>query len=177
VDIFANNELHLTIQGQTITSMYGTVPQFMHNCEQLITAGISNDIFDSDKTHLSKESKSLLDELGNSAFEKYDALKQHPSFVSYLEKMSTLKYYGRANIGSRPAKRGKAKKLTLSDLRAISFVGSWSQLKHEQIVLPLLTIQQYALQKIAAGEGPIKSYESMVTRSLFGNINASRNSA
>ena len=276
----ANNELHLTIQGQTITSMYGTVPQFMHNCEQLITAGISNDIFDNLNSQLSEDKKSLLDELGNFAFEKYDALKQHPSFVSYLEKMSTLKYYGRANIGSRPAKRGKSKELTLSDLRAISFVGSWSQLKQnvpgyfgigtaiqklknenridevkdlfnkssffkalilnsmmslsktffpltsymkdnptfgsfwqilydeyelslrmmleiasydtlmqeeivskisiqtrEQIVLPLLTIQQYALQKIAEGKEPIKSYESMVTRSLFGNINASRNSA
>ena len=42
----ANNEIQLTIQGQTVTSMYGTIEQFMHNCEQLITAGISNDIFD-----------------------------------------------------------------------------------------------------------------------------------
>src|SRR5690606_27046656 len=32
-------------------------------------------------------------------------------------------------IGSRPGKRGNKEKLTLSDLRAISFVGSWSQLK------------------------------------------------
>jgi phosphoenolpyruvate carboxylase len=51
-------------------------------------------------------------------------------------------------------------------------------------VLPLLTIQQYALLKIQElqnEENPdvdlIKIYEKMVTRSLFGNINASRNSA
>ena len=44
--------------------------------------------------------------------------------------MSPLKYYdGMANIGSRPSKRGKTKKLELDDLRAIPFVGAWSQLK------------------------------------------------
>lgn len=54
----------------------------------------------------------------------------------------------------------------------------------ERIVLPLLTIQQYALLKISElnkDENPdlnlIKVYEKIVTRSLFGNTNASRNSA
>ena len=53
----------------------------------------------------------------------------------------------------------------------------------EKIVLPLITIQQYALRKIKQIEGgeltksDLKTYEKMVTRSLFGNINASRNSA
>ena len=47
----------------------------------------------------------------------------------------------------------------------------------EQIVLPLLVIQQYALQKLGKNTdfGPL--YEKIVTRSLYGNINASRNSA
>ena len=61
--------------------------------------------------------------------EKYAALKNHERFLPYLEDKSTLKYYGMANIGSRPAKRGKTDRLTLKDLRAISFVGSWSQLR------------------------------------------------
>ena len=47
----------------------------------------------------------------------------------------------------------------------------------EKIVLPLLSIQQYALIKIQKGEGTRESYEKLVMRSLFGNINASRNSA
>jgi phosphoenolpyruvate carboxylase len=38
----ANNEIQLTIQGQTITSTYGTKEQFRYNCEQLLTAGLSN---------------------------------------------------------------------------------------------------------------------------------------
>ena len=54
----------------------------------------------------------------------------------------------------------------------------------EHIVLPLITIQQFALiniQKLQKDENAdpelIKTFEKMVTRSLFGNINASRNSA
>ena len=62
-------------------------------------------------------------------------------------------------------------------------VGKASIEIREKIVLPLLTIQQYALkqiQELQAGEEnkeKIEVFEKMVMRSLFGNINASRNSA
>ena len=54
----------------------------------------------------------------------------------------------------------------------------------EKIILPLVTIQQYALQHINFLRknhpnelNQIVVFEKIVTRSLFGNINASRNSA
>jgi len=47
----------------------------------------------------------------------------------------------------------------------------------ENIVLPLLVIQQYALQRIGEKADFKELYEKIVTRSLYGNINASRNSA
>jgi phosphoenolpyruvate carboxylase len=50
----------------------------------------------------------------------------------------------------------------------------------DKIVLPLLTIQQYALYQIRnhTGDGPEKEvYEKLITRSMFGIINAGRNSA
>ena len=47
----------------------------------------------------------------------------------------------------------------------------------EKIVLPLLVIQQYALQKIEQESRRKGVYEKIVSRSLYGNINASRNSA
>lgn len=275
----ANNEIQLTIQGQTITSTYGTKEQFMHNSEQLLTAGLSNNLFGKENV-ISKEHRKLLEELSDLSYAKYDALKNHEMFIPYLENRSTLKYYQKANIGSRPGKRGNKEQLTLSDLRAISFVGSWSQLKQnvpgyfgigtaikmirdsgrlralkkmykevpffkalmhnsmmsltkcyfeltsymkedakygdfwkilyeeyelskemlllisgtdvlmeneplsresiqirENIVLPLLVIQQYALQKIGQKTIYKEVYEKIVTRSLYGNINASRNSA
>tara|TARA_R110002167_G_scaffold8060_7_gene37575 strand:+ start:372 stop:2918 length:2547 start_codon:yes stop_codon:yes gene_type:complete len=275
----ANNEIQLTIQGQTITSTYGTKEQFIYNSEQLLTAGLSNTILDKEIV-ISDADRDLIEELSELSFKKYDGLKHHDKFMPYLENMSTLKYYTKANIGSRPGKRGNKAKLELSDLRAISFVGSWSQLKQnvpgyygigtalkkmeddgrfaeaqrlyeevpffqalmmnsmmslskcyfeltsymkeneeygafweilhaeyklstamllklsgmeflmqkeaisresikirENIVLPLLVIQQYALQRIGEGTEYKELYEKIVTRSLYGNINASRNSA
>nr|WP_299175488.1 phosphoenolpyruvate carboxylase [uncultured Allomuricauda sp.] len=275
----ANHEIQLTIQGQTITSTYGTKEQFKHNSEQLLTAGLSNNMYGKEHV-ISAEQRKLIEKLSELSFAKYDALKQHDKFIPYLEHRSTLKYYTKANIGSRPGKRGNKKQLELTDLRAISFVGSWSQLKQnvpgyfgigsaiqqlksegklaqvkklykevpffralmhnsmmslaktnfdltgymkedeefgefwnilheeyqlskkmllqisglnilmedeavsresvkirEKIVLPLLVIQQNALYHITKNSEFKDVYEKIVTRSLYGNINASRNSA
>lgn len=49
--------------------------------------------------------------------------------MQYLSEVSALRYYSETNIASRPAKRGSAARLQLKDLRAIPYVGSWSQLK------------------------------------------------
>ncbi len=275
----ANNAIQLTIQGQTISSKYGTKFQFIHNSEQLLTAGIANSLYVKEN-EISEKHRDLIEALAHISYDKYIALKNHEMFVPYLENKSTLKYYGKTNIGSRPTKRGNGKKLNLEDLRAIPFVGSWSQLKQnvpgyfgigsalkaladqgktdelkqlfsevpffraliqnsmmallksnfdltkyiakdpqykafwdilfseyelskkmvleisgynslmeeepvsknsvgirEDIVLPLLIIQQAALQKIEKDSDFREDYEKIVRRSLYGNINASRNSA
>jgi phosphoenolpyruvate carboxylase len=278
--------IQLTIQGQTISSNYGSIPAAQYNLEQLLGAGISHQVFYQSDNELSTENRKLITELAQLSYDAYQDFKQHPQFLPYLERMSTLSYYGKTNIGSRPSKRNKSDKLIFSDLRAIPFVGSWSQLKQnvpgyygvgtaleqyeqqgnfdkvqklyqqsaffrtlvenammsltktnfeltaymkkddefgsfwqmiyeerqrairlllklsghkelmqnypasrasikarEKIVLPLLTIQQYALQQIQqlkkqpnADKHWLETYEKLVIRSLYGNINASRNS-
>ena len=276
----ANHQIELTVQGQTITSVFGNKDQAKYNFEQLLTAGIENDVFKNAKKDLTEKERNLIEELAEISYKKYSDLKAHPRFVPYLQEMSTLEYYGKTNIGSRPTKRGAGGELKFEDLRAIPFVGSWSQLKQnvpgffgfgfalqelknqgrfdevkslykgsdffqtlvlnsmmsmnksyfpltsymkknekfgefwmilfdeynlskgmmleltgfqklmeeeplsqlsikirEKIVLPLLSIQQYALIKIQKEEGNREAYEKLVMRSLFGNINASRNSA
>jgi len=280
-----NKEIQLTVQGQTISSNFGTVYSSQYNLEQLLSSGIKNEVVA--RKQFNAEQRKVMNDLANSSYQAYVDFKNHPRFLSYLEEMSTLKYYAKTNIGSRPSKRSQSKELNFSDLRAIPFVGSWSQLKQnvpgfygvgtalkkyedagefnkivdlyhhsdffktllensmmsltksffeltsymendpiygdfwkliyneyqttkrlllqlsgqselmedfpvgkasievrENIVLPLLTIQQYALKKIQElqkdpekNKEAIEVYEKMVMRSLFGNINASRNSA
>jgi phosphoenolpyruvate carboxylase len=282
-----NNEIQVTVQGQTISSNFGTLDSCRYNLENLLSAGITNQVFSKGQNELTLDEKNILDQLAGFGYEKYLSFKNHPKFIPYLEQMSTLKYYAKTNIGSRPSKRSKSEHLDFADLRAIPFVGSWSQLKQnvpgffgvgtalkhfedtnqwskvqdlydhslffktllensmmsltksffpltaymkkdpqfgafwqiiydefletkrlllkiaghkelmenypdgkasiqirEHIVLPLLTIQQYALSRInelnkeaQPDEALIKVYEKIVTRSLFGNTNASRNSA
>ncbi len=282
-----NQEIQVTVQGQTISSNFGTLDSCRYNLENLLSAGATNQVFTEDHSSLNEDQKLILDELAAVGFEKYSNFKKHPKFIPYLEQMSTLNYYAKTNIGSRPAKRKNSETLNFSELRAIPFVGSWSQLKQnvpgffgvgtalkhfedsnqwekvqhlydtslffktllensmmslaksffpltaymkddpqfgefwliiynefletkrlllkiaghqelmenypdgkasiavrENIVKPLLTVQQYALSRIQQlrqeakpDEKLIQVYQKLVTRSLFGNTNASRNSA
>lgn len=274
-DDVANDKIQLTIQGQTITSIYGTHEQASFNIEQLLLAGAKP--FNK-SVKLDQHYKDLINDLANKSYRKYTALKNSEHFVPYLEKMTTLSYYGATNIGSRPTKRNAKAALDFKDLRAIPFVGSWSTIRQnvpgyyglgtalesyadnpdvifdlyknsaffrtlinnsmmsmkksyfpltqymkndkvfgdfwkdlreeyelskkwalkltgieelmdnekttrlsisarENIILPLLCIQQYALQMIQNDHPEKAKFEKLVMRCLFGNINASRNSA
>ena len=125
----SNREIQLTIQGQTVSSNFGTIDSAQYNIEQLIHAGISNSIF-SDKTiTLEKEEEQILEDLSKDSLASYIELKEHPDFMDYLSHISPLKFYNETNISSRPTKRNNTSKLDLKDLRAIPFVGAWSQIK------------------------------------------------
>jgi phosphoenolpyruvate carboxylase len=159
----SNKEIQLTIQGQTVSSNFGTVDSAQYNIEQMLHAGISNELFSTRDITLQKEEETLLEELSNESFEAYNALKNHPDFVDYLSHVSPLKFYSETNIGSRPSKRGGAKKLNLKDLRAIPFVGAWSQLKQNVTGYYGLGI---ALQKME-NQGRFSQLKSLYKSSLF----------
>ena len=285
-DFIESDEIQLTVQGQTISSNFGTIKSSQYNMEQLISSGIKNRILSNSEV-FNKKNRKTIEKLSSISYNSYKDFKSHPSFIPYLEKMSTIKYYSKTNIGSRPSKRGvKGEAFNFDKLRAIPFVGSWNQLKQnvpgfyglgtsinhfyknnkikdvkllyeevpffralvsnsmmsltksffeltsymskdeefgefwkiihdeyiltkkmllkisnfkelmenepanklsiqtrENVVMPLITIQQFALQivkEIESGEiddKRISVYEKIITRSLYGNINASRNSA
>lgn len=120
--------LELTVQGQTVSSNFGTVASARYNIEQMVHAGIYNDIFAPKETTFSEREEYLMTNLADHSFAAYDELKTHPNFLEYLSAVSPLRFYAETNIGSRPTKRGSGK-LTLKDLRAIPFVGAWSQIK------------------------------------------------
>lgn len=120
----SQKEIQLTIQGQTISSNFGTPISAQYNIEQLYTAGLTTD-----RPTLKPEQNNLLEALSEIAHKKYLSLKSHPAFLRYLEFATPLTYYGDLNIASRPPRRENTDQLTLSDLRAIPFVGAWSQMK------------------------------------------------
>jgi phosphoenolpyruvate carboxylase len=159
----SNKEIQLTIQGQTVSSNFGTIDAAQYNIEQLIHAGISNDIFSNKSITLEKEEEILLQEMADESFNSYTTLKNHPDFMDYLIHISPLKFYSETNIGSRPAKRGGGGKINLEDLRAIPFVGAWSQLK--QNVTGYYGVGA-ALQKMER-EGKMNQLKSLYQNSLF----------
>ena len=124
----AGDAIQLTVQGQTVSSNFGTVAAAQYNIEQMLHAGIYNDLFDPKEATFNNREEELMNCLADHSFAAYDGLKNHPNFLDYLSAVSPLRFYAETNIGSRPSKRGGGK-LTLKDLRAIPFVGAWSQIK------------------------------------------------
>ncbi|MBC7399343.1 MAG: phosphoenolpyruvate carboxylase [Mucilaginibacter sp.] len=125
----ANEHIQLTIQGQTVSSQYGSIETARFNMEQLINAGVTSALNPDSSDLLSTQQKSLITDMADASHELFLALRKHPLFVEYLEKFSPLKLLSKINISSRPTKRNASAPLKLEDLRAISFVTSWSQLK------------------------------------------------
>ncbi|MBK0381045.1 phosphoenolpyruvate carboxylase [Mucilaginibacter segetis] len=125
----ANDHIQLTIQGQTVSSQYGSIETARFNTEQLINAGIISAINPNHADKLNQENKALITDMAEESYKLFMNLREHPLFVEYLETFSPLKLLSQINISSRPTKRNASAKLKLEDLRAISFVTSWSQLK------------------------------------------------
>lgn len=124
-----NQSIQVTIQGQTVSSTYGTIAAATFNIERLLSAGLENHLDRKHSCDLSQEDRLLLDELADASYTSYLKLKNHPDFVPYLEKMTPLKWYGDSNIASRPTKRSGDGGMKFEDLRAIPFVGAWAQMK------------------------------------------------
>jgi len=159
----SNKEIQLTIQGQTVSSNFGTIDAAQFNIEQLLNAGISNDLFSNRDITLSEKEEALLGELAEISLIAYKKLKDHPYLADYLLQVSPLRFYSETNIGSRPAKRGVASGLSLKDLRAIPFAGSWSQLK--QNVTGYYGVGS-ALQQMEK-EGKLLQLQKLYHQSLF----------
>jgi len=125
----ANDQIQLTIQGQTISSQYGSVETARFNMEQLLNAGVIS-VFQPDRSDkITAEQKDLITEMAEASHKLFMDLRNHELFVGYLEEYSPIKLLSKINISSRPTKRNADAQLKLEDLRAISFVTSWSQLK------------------------------------------------
>lgn len=125
----ANEHIQLTIQGQTISSQYGSFEAATFNMEQLLQAGILSELAQKDGDTLTSKQKKVIDQMAEVSHAKFMSLRKNPLFLKYLENLSPLKQLSEINISSRPVKRNSGRELRLQDLRAISFVTSWSQLK------------------------------------------------
>ena len=158
-----DKEVQITIQGQTISSNFGKPVSCLFNLEQLLSAGIENDVFRNKKIHLTDKEKGLLDSLAEAGHKAYLALKHHEKFVPYLEKITPLSFFGDTNIGSRPVKRNSGDSLKFEDLRAIPFVGSWAQMKQN---IPGFYGVGSALKQLKS-EGKMGEVKTLYKQSLF----------
>jgi len=121
-----NRRIHLTVQGQTVSSNFGTVMSARYNMEQLVSASLKNRLYSRYNEDFPPESRALMEQISSASYHAYIKLRSNEKFVPYLVNRSAMPYYGMANIGSRPDKRRSPGSVTLKDLRAIPFVGAWN---------------------------------------------------
>ncbi|HRG78482.1 MAG TPA: phosphoenolpyruvate carboxylase, partial [Cyclobacteriaceae bacterium] len=169
-DTIENEEVQITVQGQTISSNFGKIASCKYNLEQLLSAGLEGAVFQREENQLSDEQKQVLDQLADAGYQAYLSLKHHPKFVPYLEKVTPLSSFGDTNIGSRPVKRSATEALKFEDLRAIPFVGSWAMMKQN---IPGFYGVGSALKSVGEKIGlqKLKSFyqDSLFFRTLLGN--------
>ncbi len=162
-DSIENNEVQVTVQGQTISSNFGKVASCQYNLEQLLSAGLEGKVFGHPGGQLTEDDKTLLDQLAEASHRSYLDLKLDPKFVPYLEKVTPLPFFGDTNIGSRPVKRSAGEGLKFEDLRAIPFVGSWAQMKQN---IPGFYGVGSALKELK-DKGRWKELQALYQNSLF----------
>ncbi len=126
-----NQQIQLTLQGQTISSHYGIKEAAVHNIQMLLTAGLKSKLYSKKRNNLTDRQRTLIEEMAKISYQSYQDFKNHPKFIPFLLERTTLKYYGQANIGSRPSKRGDNKEFRFEDLRAIPFVGACEPIEAE----------------------------------------------
>ena len=86
----SNKEIQLTIQGQTVSSNFGTIDSAQFNIEQLLNAGISNDLFQRVPLPLKKMRKICCNCWQMKVLRHISALKDHPDFLNYLAHISPV---------------------------------------------------------------------------------------
>jgi phosphoenolpyruvate carboxylase len=162
-DTIEDKEVQVTVQGQTISSNFGKPVSCLFNLEQLLSAGIENDVFGKKSPVMTDKEKNLLENLAKAGHRAYLDLKHHPKFVPYLEKITPLAFFGDSNIGSRPVKRNSGDALKFEDLRAIPFVGSWAQMKQN---IPGFYGVGSAIKELKK-DGKMPDLKKLYTQSLF----------
>lgn len=120
-----SGSLRLTEQGETIAQKYANRVNAAFNLELLLAGTWSESLLHQRATDVRSQTATYMEKLASSSRKAYEALVHHPGFVPFFRQASPIDVIEQSKIGSRPSRRtGQG---SVSDLRAIPWVFSWSQ--------------------------------------------------
>ncbi|MFN8440036.1 MAG: phosphoenolpyruvate carboxylase [Caldilineaceae bacterium] len=145
--------IKITEQGEVISNRYDNPEVARRHLEQLVHAVL---LTSGHRPRYSQENRwaTIMDEISQSAFEKYRSLVEHPRFITYFTDTTPIAHIDRMNIGSRPARRKATQ--SIFDLRAIPWVFAWTQ---SRVNLTSWYGVGTALERWVNGEGEANSTE------------------
>lgn len=120
-----SGQIKLTVQGETIAMQFANLLNATYNFEMLLAGTTMQTTL---TTHFREKRQYPFDcykMMSDLSIKKYQELINKPGFIEFYRQATPIDLLECSRIGSRPARRTGAR--TLSDLRAIPWVFSWTQ--------------------------------------------------
>lgn len=159
-------DIRLTEQGESIEQKYANRVQAVYNLELLMAGTLGKTLTSTRNKNAQHPMSGILEWMATESRKVYLDLIQTPHFMEFYRQATPIDAIESGSIGSRPARRTGAK--SLSDLRAIPWVFSWSQCRYNMTswygmgsTLELLKMERpddYQAIKEVAGNDPFVSY-------------------
>ncbi|MFD2255844.1 phosphoenolpyruvate carboxylase [Luteolibacter algae] len=125
-----SGSFRMTEQGETIAQKYANLASATYNLELLLAGAAVNTARHRHLPELPDPAERFLDTLSASSQKAYQALLRSDGFIDFYRQATPIDALENARIGSRPARRTGKKSHSISDLRAIPWVFSWTQARY-----------------------------------------------
>ncbi|WP_373523031.1 phosphoenolpyruvate carboxylase [Aquiflexum sp.] len=120
-----SGQIKLTVQGETIAQQFGNLLNGTYNLEMILSGVAFQTGSYQFPIEIPEYPVQSLKRLSEYSISYYNALITHPAFIEFYGEATPIDVLELIKIGSRPARRTGTR--SLSDLRAIPWVFSWSQ--------------------------------------------------
>jgi phosphoenolpyruvate carboxylase len=120
----------MTEQGETIAQKYANLANATYNLELLLAGAAINTARHKHLPETPDPAERFLAILSSSSQIAYQSLLRSDGFIDFYRQATPIDALENARIGSRPARRTGKKSHSISDLRAIPWVFSWTQARY-----------------------------------------------
>ena len=125
-----SGSFRMTEQGETIAQKYANLANATYNLELLLAGAAINTARHKHLPETPDPAERFLDTLSDSSQKTYQALLRSEGFIEFYRQATPIDALENSRIGSRPARRTSKKSHSISDLRAIPWVFSWTQARY-----------------------------------------------
>ncbi len=117
----------MTEQGETIAQKYANLANATFNLELLLAGAAVTTAYHRHLPCVEDPCEAFMAHLGESSQAAYQELLKADGFIEFYRQATPIDALENSRIGSRPARRTGKKGFSISDLRAIPWVFSWTQ--------------------------------------------------
>jgi len=120
----------MTEQGETIAQKYANLANATYNLELLLAGAAVTTAHHRHSPPVEDPCEAFMARLGETSQAAYQKFLKTEGFIEFYRQATPIDALENSRIGSRPARRTGTKGFSISDLRAIPWVFSWTQARY-----------------------------------------------